>query len=100
MESGCTPVLMEVRAVCVIRDTGRVLTDWSEYESIVPLVQTSMKSSASIMTTRTRRDFARELYSHCNRCDQTAGRSFCSKNATWFSVLRAAIKYTGDKDVS
>jgi hypothetical protein len=34
------------------------------------------------------------------RCDGAAGRPFRSQNATWFSVLRAAMRHTGVKAMS
>jgi hypothetical protein len=44
--------------------------------------------------------FAQDLYNNCVRCDRTAGRAFCSQNATWFSVLRVAVRHTGVKAMS
>ena len=49
---------------------------------------------------RTRRDFARDLYDSCVQNDRSAGRSFRSQNATWFSVLCAAVQPTGVKAMS
>lgn len=52
------------------------------------------------MTSKTRRDFAQDLYETCLQCDRIAGRSFYSQNATWFSVLRAAVRHTKVKTMS
>ena len=54
----------------------------------------------SAVSCRTRRDFAQDLYNSCMQNNQSAGRSFCSRNATWFSVLRTAVRHTGVKAMS
>jgi hypothetical protein len=74
-----------------------LLTLYREYESILPLFLSGEHPTSPVITSRTRRDFAQDLYDNCLRCDRTAGRSFCSQNATWFSVLRAAVRHTGVK---
>jgi hypothetical protein len=79
---------------------GQLLTGRREYESIFPvfLLQETVPHSAVLC--RTRRDFARDLYDNCMQSDRSAGRSFCSQNATWFSVLRAAVRHTRVKAMS
>ena len=54
----------------------------------------------SAVLCRTRRDFAQDLYNGCMQNNQSAGRSFCSQNATWFSVLRTAVRHAGVKAMS
>ena len=78
----------------------KLLTGYREYELIVPvfLLQETMLQSAVLC--RTRRDFAQDLYNSCMQNDQLAGRSFCSQNATWFSVLRTAVRHTRVKAIS
>ncbi|KAH7334190.1 hypothetical protein BKA66DRAFT_480077 [Pyrenochaeta sp. MPI-SDFR-AT-0127] len=73
---------------------------WEEYEPIFLLFSSGAASTPSVPSSRTRRDFAQDLYDSCIRCDQTAGRAFYSKNATWFSVLRAALRHTTVKTMS
>lgn len=78
----------------------KLLTSHREYESILPLLLPGEKATSSALFFRTRRDFAQNLYDNCIRCDQAAGRPFCSQNATWFSVLQAAVRHTGVKVMS
>lgn len=68
-----------------------------EYESILPLLRLGEEGTSSTLLTKTRRDFARDLYENCLRRDRTAGRSFHSQKATWFSVIQAAVRHTEAK---
>lgn len=76
------------------------LTGHREYEPIVPVLLSQQTIPCSALSYRTRRDFAQDLYGSCMQAEQSAGRSFCSQNATWFSVLRAAVRHTGVKAMS
>ncbi|KAF2174792.1 hypothetical protein K469DRAFT_770346 [Zopfia rhizophila CBS 207.26] len=67
---------------------------WAEYEPVVSLFVPENTPLSTCLSTRTRRDFAQELYDSCIRSNESGHKSFTSQNATWFSVLRAAIRYT------
>jgi hypothetical protein len=45
-------------------------------------------------------DFAEELYDACLEGNETAGQAIASKNATWPSILREAIRNTSEVDVT
>jgi hypothetical protein len=77
-----------------------LLTLYREYESIFSLFLSEDTSMSSAITFRTRRDYAQDLYESCLRPNQKASTTFCSQNATWFSVLRAAVRHTGGKAMS
>lgn len=79
---------------------AKPLTRCREYEPILSPTSPGELVRPSAISSRTRRDFAQDLYDSCMRSDRTAGRAFCSKNATWFSVLRAAMRHTGVKVMS
>lgn len=86
--------------VCIpltVRLSVKVLTMCREYESVFSALLSGEATTPSVVTSRTRRNFAQDLYYNCIRCDRTAGRSSCSQNATWFSVLRATVRHTGVK---
>lgn len=100
MDTGRTSLFVGVRISNATPLTDKWLTLYREYESIFSLFLPEEASTPSVLLSRTRRDFAQDLYENCVRCDRTAGRGFCSQNATWFSVLRAAVRHTGVKAMS
>lgn len=88
---------MGVSLKCLVTSIVKMLTSFREYESILSLSSLGGTVTPSAILSRTRRDFAQDLYDSCMRSERTAGRPFCSQNATWFSVLRAAMRHTGVK---
>lgn len=78
----------------------KLLTGRRVYESIFPVFLSQETVPHSAVSRRTRRDFAQDLYNNCMQSGRSAGKSFCSQNATWFSVLRAAVRHTGVKAMS
>ena len=46
------------------------------------------------VSTKTRRDFSRELYDACAKDDDSSRKSFSSKHSTWFSILRSTIRHS------
>lgn len=76
------------------------LTERREYKSIIPVFLSQVAVPHSAVLCRTRRDFAQDLYDKCMQSDCSAGRAFCSQNATWFAVLRAAVRYTRVQAIS
>jgi hypothetical protein len=100
MDTGRASLLVGVSIGKVALYVFEPLTLHREYESILPLFLSTENPKSSVVSSRTRRDFARDLYDDCVRYDQTAGREFASRKATWFLVLRAAVRHTGVKAMS
>ncbi|KAH6954032.1 hypothetical protein BKA56DRAFT_503819 [Ilyonectria sp. MPI-CAGE-AT-0026] len=56
--------------------------------------------SLSSRSNKARYDFAEEIYDACVEGTKAAGRAIASKNATWLSILREAIRNTSETDVT
>ncbi|RTE73082.1 hypothetical protein BHE90_012476 [Fusarium euwallaceae] len=71
----------------------RLFPDGSTGDAPVPLPAPSTSNKA-------RCDFAEETYNACLGDDETAWQAVASKNATWPSMLREAIRSTSKADVT
>ncbi|KAL1793797.1 hypothetical protein ACET3X_004695 [Alternaria dauci] len=65
-----------------------------EYESIFPVFYPEATSG---LRSQTRRDFAQELYWECVNSHGQSSSYLFSKNASWFTVLRAAVQHARAK---
>ncbi|KAH8797253.1 hypothetical protein F5884DRAFT_687983, partial [Xylogone sp. PMI_703] len=70
---------------------------WSNYH---PIYQLAASQSTGGVTSKTRREFARELSQSCTSKSSHAFQPYCSQHATWFSILRAAFQHTDACDVT
>jgi hypothetical protein len=69
MELGRESLFVGVRILSAVLCAVYLLIVYREYESILPLFLLGEKPTSSVLTSRTRRDFAQELYNNCLRCD-------------------------------
>ena len=65
-----------------------------EYGPIFSLLVSEDAAPLTFLSTRTRRDFAETLYNSSLQSNSSTNKAFMSQHATWFSVLRAAVRYT------
>lgn len=71
---------------------------FSTYEAVWCLSTPS--PLAAFMSTKSRQDFAEELYSVCLRNDENARRALASRHATWFAVLHLVLSCTDVETIS
>jgi hypothetical protein len=75
--------------------TSELIKECRDYEPLIKVFVKRDGASLGRISTKARYDFSSELYASCSgEKDSAAIRSYCAPQATWATILKAAISHT------